>query len=74
MISTGLVYALIQYIHIQDFSFAWTLNFMLMACVLTFTETLKSPLISDYFKEKTWESKGKTYESLGINYFRKLLV
>ncbi|MCF0069638.1 hypothetical protein LZD49_04090 [Dyadobacter sp. CY261] len=45
-----------------------------MGCVLTFTETLKSQLSSSYYNEKVWESRGKIYESLGINWFRKLLI
>ena len=74
VVTIALVCALTRYIGMQGFSFAWTLNFLLMACVLAFTETLKSPLTSSYFNEKTWELKGQLYESLGINFFRKLLV
>jgi len=74
VITVGLVYALAYYIRIDSFSFALALNFMLMACVLTFTEAMKSGLNSPYFNEKTWEKKGKIYESLGIHFFRKLLV
>ncbi|MCW3464739.1 hypothetical protein [Chitinophaga nivalis] len=55
-------------------SFALALNFLLMLCALTFTETLKSPFTSTYYHEKEWEQKGKIYEQLGINLFRKLLV
>lgn len=66
--------ALVYYIGVQGFSFAWALNFLLMACVLTFTETLKSPLSSPYYNDKAWERRGKIYESFGINFFRKLLV
>ena len=74
IITIALIYALIHYIGMQGFAFAWALNFILMACVLTFTETLKSPLISLYFSEKTWERRGKIYESFGVNFYRKLLV
>ncbi|MDQ0067627.1 glycosyl-4,4'-diaponeurosporenoate acyltransferase CrtO family protein [Chryseobacterium lathyri] len=74
IISSGLVYALAYYIRMDSFSFALALNFMLMACVLTFTEVMKSGLNSPYFNEKTWEKKGQIYESLGIHFFRKLLV
>jgi len=70
----ALIYTLIHYIGVQGFLFAWTLNFMLMACVLAFTETLKSPLTSPYYNDKPWERKGKIYESLGVNFFRKVLV
>ncbi|MBB6372477.1 hypothetical protein [Chryseobacterium shigense] len=74
IITIGLVYALVHYIRMDGFSFALALNFMLMACTLTFTETMKSKLNSPYFQEKAWEKKGKIYESLGINVYRKLLV
>ncbi|MEO8516695.1 MAG: hypothetical protein ABI426_08125 [Flavobacterium sp.] len=74
LVAVGLTYALIQYIGMHGFLFAWALNLMLMMCVFLFTETLKSQFISPYYNEKTWESRGKIYESLGINFFRKLLV
>jgi len=45
-----------------------------MLCVLAFTEALKSPLASSYYNEKGWEWGGRIYESIGINFFRKLLV
>ncbi|WP_245723963.1 glycosyl-4,4'-diaponeurosporenoate acyltransferase CrtO family protein [Pedobacter steynii] len=45
-----------------------------MLFVVFFTDALKSPLASSYFNEKGWEQKGKVYEHLGINFFRKLLV
>lgn len=73
-ISIALVYALAKYIGMQGFSFAFSLNFLLMASVLTFTEVLKSPLASPYFNEKPWERRGEIYKSLGINLFRRLLV
>jgi len=74
IITIALVYALIHFIGMQGFAFAWALNFLLMACALTFTETLKSQLNSPYFKDKTWERNGKIYEYFGINLYRKLLV
>lgn len=74
IVTIALVYALIHFIGMQGFAFAWSLNFLLMACALTFTETLKSPLTSTYFNEKEWELKGKIYESFGVNFYRKLLV
>lgn len=70
----GLTYLLVQYISMQGFLFAWVLNFLLMMCVLMFTETLKSPLTSPYYNQKGWENGGKVYEILGINFFRKVLV
>jgi hypothetical protein len=66
--------ALVHYINIDGFAFAWALNFLLMLCVLAFTEMLKSQLASSYYNEKGWERRGKIYEPLGINFFRKLLV
>ena len=74
LVTLGLTYLLVQYIGIQGFLFAWVLNFLLMMCVLMFTETLKSPLTSPYYNQKIWENGGKVYENLGINFFRKLLV
>ncbi len=69
-----LTYGLVNYVGVQGFLFAWVLNFMLMMCISIFTETLKTNFTSDYYKEKVWEYKGKVYEKLGINLFRKLLV
>ncbi len=66
--------ALVQYVRADRFSFAWALNFLLMLCVFAFTETLKSQLTSSYFGEKEWERRGKIYENVGVNVFRKLLV
>jgi len=74
IITVVMVYYLVSYVGIQGFLFAWILNFMLMMCVFIFTETLKPELQSDYYNQKRWERKGKIYESLGINIFRKLLV
>ena len=74
IVTVVLTAALVYYIDVQSFAFAWALNFLLMACVLTFTETLKSPLTSAYYNDKAWERRGKIYESFGINVFRKLLV
>lgn len=75
-ITIALIYVLTQSIGMQSFpfSFACWLNLILMAGVRTFTETLKSRFVSPYFNEKTWERGGKIYASLGINYYRKLLV
>lgn len=74
IITIGLVYGLVRYMGMEGFSFAFALNFLLMACVLTFTETLKGQLNAPYFNEKVWERNGTIYESVGINFFRKLLV
>jgi hypothetical protein len=72
--TSAFLYILARYIKIDTVSFAIALNFMLMGCTLAFTETLKSPLNLSYFNVKSWERKGKIYESIGINLFRKILV
>jgi hypothetical protein len=74
IITIGSMYALVHYIRMDGFAFAWTLNFLLMFFVVAFTAALKSQLTSSYYKEKGWEQRGKIYEHLGINFFRKLLV
>lgn len=66
--------ALAYYIGVKGFSFAWSLNMLLMGFALAFTEVLKSKHTSPFYHEKSWEQKGKIYELLGINAFRKLLV
>jgi hypothetical protein len=74
IITIGSIYALVIYIKMDGFPFAWILNFLLMLFVVFFTDALKSPIASFYYNEKGWEGKGKIYEHLGINFFRKLLV
>lgn len=74
IVTIGLTYALVNYIKMDGFAFAWALNFLLMLCVSMFIEALKSQLNSSYFDEKAWEQKGKIYELFGVNIFRKLLV
>lgn len=74
IITIASVCALVHYIKMDRFSFAWILNFMLMLFVAAFTTALKSQLISPYYSEKEWERRGSIYEHLGINFFKKLLV
>ncbi|RZJ99919.1 MAG: hypothetical protein EOO43_25540 [Flavobacterium sp.] len=74
IITICLVGALVYYIKLDSFSFAWSLNFLLMMAALSYTETLQSELNSSYYDEKQWEQKGKIYENLGVNFFRKILV
>lgn len=74
IIAIGLIGALVKFSKIESASFAVALNFVLMLCMLLFTDALKSPLASAYYDEKPWERKGKLYESLGIHFFRKILV
>lgn len=73
-ITIGLTLALMRYMRLDSFAFAWALNFMLMLCVHIFIDALKSQLKLTYFDDRKWERKGKIYEYIGINLFRKLLV
>jgi hypothetical protein len=70
----GSVGALVYFFKLDSFSFAWALNFLLMFCAFAFTDGLKIQYTSSYYDEKAWEKKGKIYEYLGVNVFRKLLV
>ncbi|UYQ95661.1 hypothetical protein MKQ68_11160 [Chitinophaga horti] len=70
----ALIYAITLYMPLNGFGFAWSTNFLLMIGAFTFTETYKVQLESPYFEEKDWERRGKLYTSLGINFYRKLLV
>lgn len=74
IITIALLWALVYFSILDSFAFAWTLNFLLMACVSMFVAALKSPFSSTYFDRKSWEKGGKVYEATGINVFRKLLV
>lgn len=74
IITIVLICTVATFIRLDSFSFAWTLNFLLMFFVVFFTGALKSQLNSSYYDEKGWERSGKIYEHLGINFFRKLLV
>lgn len=74
LITTGLIFGLVSYIGFEGFLFAWMLNIVLMMCVFQFTEALKSKFTSGYFAQQDWEHKGRIYEKLGVNVFRKLLV
>jgi len=74
MAAVGSVFALMHYMRMDSFTFAWALNLSLMFYVLAFIETSKVQLTSTFHDEKEWERRGKIYELLGINFFRKLLV
>lgn len=74
IITIGSTCALVNYVKMDSLSFAWALNFLLMIGALAFTETLRGQLKSSYYNEKGWERRGKIYEKLGINFFRKILV
>lgn len=68
------IFALVHFMRMDSFAFAWALNFVLMIWVSAFIEAQKSRLTSSYYDEKPWEQRGKIYEYIGINIFRKLLV
>ncbi len=70
----GTMYTLVHFMKMDGFAFAWALNFALMFFALAFVEALDSKLDSPYFNEQGWERKGKVYDILGINLFRKVLV
>ena len=73
-LTVGSIFVLVNYYRTDGFGFAWLLNFMLMFWTLIFTDTLKSPLTSTYYDEKSWEQRGKIYEYFGVHFFRKLMV
>jgi hypothetical protein len=54
IITIGSIYALVIYIKMDGFPFAWILNFLLMLFVVFFTDALKSPFASFYYNEKGW--------------------
>ncbi|MBV7530510.1 hypothetical protein [Chitinophaga sp. sic0106] len=67
--------ALMYYIKMDRFAFAWSLNFLLMLSTFLLTDAIgKVPLNSPYYDQKSWERGGKIYERLGVNIFRKFLV
>ncbi len=74
IIGIASIYALVRYMKLDSFMFAWALNFLLMLFMQAFIETLKSPLTSSYYNEQKWERGGKVYQRFGIDIFRKLLV
>lgn len=65
---------LIRFVKLDGFQFAWTLNFLLMMAVVLFVDALNSPFTSSFYDQKSWEQRGKIYEVLGVNIFRKVLV
>jgi hypothetical protein len=74
IVTIVLTYGLIHSAAMQSLSFACFLNIVLLFGVRSFTETLNSQLTGQYFNEKAWERRGKIYETLGINLYRKFLV
>ncbi len=74
VITITLTYALAHYMKMDSFAFAWALNFLLMAGTINFTEALRGQLNQGYYNEQPWERGGKIYRSIGVNFYRKLLV
>jgi len=74
IITIGALWFLVTYMGMASFAFAWALNFLLMIWAVALIEALDSQLTSSYFDDKKWEHKGKIYEYIGINFFRKVLV
>jgi len=63
-----------RFFGVTGFSFAWVLNFTLMAWFTYINSIYKFPLKSSYFKSRSWERNTRIYNLLGITYFKKLLV
>lgn len=74
LVAIGSIFALIHFMKMDGFAFAWALNFLLMLFVSVFIDALKNQFTSPYYDQKAWERRGKIYELLGINFFRKVLV
>jgi len=73
-ISSLAIYGVAVWKGMDSFLFAWILNFMLMMCLLSLTQTLKPKLTSNYYATKQWENGGRIYRYIGVNLFRKILV
>lgn len=56
------------------FSFAWVLNFSLMAWYTYIDSLFEWKFESGYFKPQAFEKGGTIYRFLGVHYFRRLLV
>lgn len=59
---------------IDSLAFGWAFNFLLMFWISIYVEFQTQDLNSTYFASKDWEQRGKIYEWIGINLFRKFLV
>ncbi|WP_285009686.1 hypothetical protein [Pedobacter faecalis] len=74
VLSIAALLALIYTVKINTFQFAWLLNFLLMICMTFASQARQNKLTSTYYEQKAWEQKGRIYEYIGINFYRKLLV
>src|SRR5690606_11944709 len=63
-----------KYLGFTSFSFAWVLNFSLMAWYTFINSIYNFPLNSSYFKVRNWEEKTSLYTYLGVRIYKKLLV
>lgn len=57
----------------DGFTFAWILNFLLMAW-FTYIDSIFIGSIIPYFDTRTFERDGLIYTNFGVNFYRKLLV
>ena len=57
-----------------DFTFAWVLNFTLMAWYTYIDSLFNWKFDSEYFKAQPFEKGGSIYKFFGVHYYRKLLV
>ena len=63
-----------KFLSFTNFTFAWVLNFTLMAWYTYIDSLFTWKLDSDYFRVRAFEKGGSIYKFFGVNYFRKLLV
>ena len=63
-----------RYFGVTSFSFAWVINFSLMAWYTFINSIFNFPLRSSYFKTREWEKKTTIYTYLGVKYFKKFWV
>ena len=57
-----------------NFTFAWVLNFTLMAWFTYIDSLFNWKFDSKYFKVQPFEKGGSIYKFFGVDYYRKLLV
>ena len=63
-----------KFLGFTGFTFAWVLNFVLMAWYTYIDSLFKWKYEFSCFDSKSFEKEGALYEYLGVNIYRKLLV
>lgn len=58
----------------SSFTFAWILNFSLMALYTFIAARIPFQLKSSYFKPRKFEKQGRIYRAAGVLVYKKLLV